>query len=226
MELEAKMMRDKRKNEEYFKSYIAYQNERIEKKVAKLNECNDDAKAGRIRVSLLKYELDLLVAEFSAGFDNSKMTVVLNESIDIANKLINIDYENLLLLLSFSVLLEKTSSIKTLIAREDRTIKGDSLLNFLAEYLCTKKRMWTNDFQYENVYGSLKKLDSNHSNGAVINDYLSSWYDKRKSFSWYEADKSNNDTYVGYWSFEAAALAKIYNLDDTMFIQSEYYPVL
>ena len=41
-------MRDNRKTAFYFDAYIAYENERISKKLNKLESCNDVNKAGRI----------------------------------------------------------------------------------------------------------------------------------------------------------------------------------
>jgi hypothetical protein len=59
-------MRDIRKNQDYFKKYLDYQYSRIEKKTAKLEDCDNDKKQ-RVLMSLTGYEVDLLKAEFSAG---------------------------------------------------------------------------------------------------------------------------------------------------------------
>jgi hypothetical protein len=34
------------------------------------------------------------------------------------------------------------------------------------------------------------------------------------------------DTYVGYWSFESAALAKVMGIDENKLKGNEYYPLL
>ena len=40
----------------------------------------------------------------------------------------------------------------------------------------------------------------------------------------YEAHKSSQNIYYGYWSFEAGAIAKILNLDDSNLKDVPYYP--
>lgn len=45
-----------------------------------------------------------------------------------------------------------------------------------------------------------------------------------KHMNLYNSHKSKANIYCGYWSFEAAAIAKIMGLDDTSFIDNQYYP--
>ena len=56
--------------------------------------------------------------------------------------------------------------------------------------------------------------------------YLSGWYAQCKDCAWYDTENNPNDVYYGYWSFESAAVAKIYGLDPTICAQSPYFPVL
>ena len=48
------------------------------------------------------------------------------------------------------------------------------------------------------------------------------WYQTRKEASWYNSHKSAANIYVGYWSFEVAAVAKIYSVPDSK--KWPYYP--
>ncbi|AUS05351.1 PoNe immunity protein domain-containing protein [Pseudotamlana carrageenivorans] len=45
-----------------------------------------------------------------------------------------------------------------------------------------------------------------------------------KHMNLYDSHKSKWNIYCGYWSFEAAAVVKIMNLDDSSFIDNQYYP--
>lgn len=48
------------------------------------------------------------------------------------------------------------------------------------------------------------------------------WYQTHKDASWYNSHKSTANIYVGYWSFEVAAVAKIYGVPDSK--EWPYYP--
>ena len=55
--------------------------------------------------------------------------------------------------------------------------------------------------------------------------YVKNWYKGFRKLSWHDThthDPAAN--YVGYWAFEAAALAYLLNLDDSSFHQYPYYP--
>ena len=41
---------------------------------------------------------------------------------------------------------------------------------------------------------------------------------------WYDIHKAKEKLYYGYWSFEAGAIAKILNLDDSNLKDVPYYP--
>ena len=57
----------------------------------------------------------------------------------------------------------------------------------------------------------------------LLKKYLTSeWYNG--DCGSYEAHKSKHNIYYGYWSFEAGAIAKILNLDDTSLKNVPYYP--
>ena len=58
----------------------------------------------------------------------------------------------------------------------------------------------------------------------ILSLELSQWYQRRKDAYWYNAHRSKNDTYCGYWCFEIAALSKIFRVDDSGFAQNPYYP--
>ena len=48
------------------------------------------------------------------------------------------------------------------------------------------------------------------------------WYKAHKDTAWYNSHKSSVNIYVGYWSFEVAAVAKIYGVSDSK--EWPYYP--
>lgn len=220
-------MRDKRKSEDYFNSYIAYQEDRIRKKSAKLSDSEgDSAKVGRINQSLLKLKVDMVYAQFSAGADRNKLSNYLEDAQKTASRVISIDYETLLTLLSLSVIMGKKSGSSELIARHSNVVENDKLLNCLAKYIENGKVIWEGGFMIKGLYDSLDNLANASDKESILNTYLSDWYDAHKDFAWYDSHKNDKDTYVGYWSFESAALAKVMGIDQSKLTDNEYYPLL
>lgn len=50
------------------------------------------------------------------------------------------------------------------------------------------------------------------------------WYHIQKDTGIKDSHKSKHNIYYGYWSFETAAIVKIMGLDDSSFIDNQYYP--
>lgn len=125
-------MRDKRKSEDYFNSYVTYQEGRINKKMTKLSDSEgDSAKVERINQSLLKLNVDMVYAQFSSGADKNKLSNYLEDALKTASCVISIDYETLLTLLSLSVIMGKKSGSSELIAKHSNVVENDKLLNCL-----------------------------------------------------------------------------------------------
>lgn len=220
-------MRDKRKSEDYFSSYIDYQEGRISKKSAKLSEGeSDSAKVERINQSLLRLKTDMVYAQFSAGADKNILSNYLEDALKTASQVISIDYETLLNLLSLSVLLGIKVESSEIISKYGDVIRDDKLLNCLAKYIEYGKVVWEGAFAIKGIYDNLNDLANATDKVSIINVYLSDWYDAHKDFAWYESHRNDKDTYVGYWSFESAALTKVMGIEESYFSDNEYYPIL
>jgi hypothetical protein len=221
------MMRDKRMSSDYFNSYIDYQEDRISKKTAKLSDGNGDgARLGRINQSLLSFKMDMVYAQFSVGTGKDKLSNYLEDAINAALKVSNIDYETLLNLLSLSVMIGTKNVSSELIVKYRDIIQNDKILNCFASYIDSAKIVWEGDFIIKGLYDSLDKLATANDKEQIMNTYLSNWYILHKDFSWYDSHKNGKDTYVGYWSFESAALAKVMGIDENKLKGNEYYPLL
>lgn len=221
------MVRDKRKSADYYNSYIDYQGERIRKKSAKLLDSgSDSAKAERINQSLLKFKADMVYAQFSVGAVKNKLTYYLVDALRTASQVIHIDYEILLNLLSLSVMMEIRSDSSAFIAKHRDVIQNDKILNCLAEYLQSGKVVWEGSFTIRELYDRLDNLANAADKESIMAAYLSDWYHAHKDFAWYGSHENDKDTYVGYWSFESAALAKVMGVDESKLRGKEYYPLL
>lgn len=203
-----------------------YQYSRIEKKVAKLKDAAEDKKQ-RILVSLTGYELDLLKAEFSMGATKDKLKTLLNRAIKIVSEYKNITYEDLLNLISLSIMVHDKSEVIKLIKLHQDKIEKDRLLKFLSMYIMGEKPRWDKTIGLSGEFTLLNKVFESQSKEAELCDYLKEWYKKRAGYSWYNSHLSSSDTYCGYWSFESAAIAAILELNkDALKEESEYYPYL
>lgn len=70
---------------------------------------------------------------------------------------------------------------------------------------------------------TLKKAYESEKPEELIRHYLEyEWY--RADCGYYEDHKSELDIYCGYWSFEAAAVAKIIGINDNGMENMPYYP--
>lgn len=62
---------------------------------------------------------------------------------------------------------------------------------------------------------------------ALMAGFLKVWYNQSRGQNWWGQHKRVGDgTYVydGYWCFEAAAVTKLLNIDDSSYRDNEYYP--
>lgn len=105
-------------------------------------------------------------------------------------------------------------------------IYKDKLLKFLAIYLKEADIKWEGEFTIPAVYGKLETIYLSDDKESVLLEYLNVWYEEHKDTSWYGSDSSNNDIYVGYWSFESAAIAKIMKITERKLGKNVYYPKL
>ena len=216
-------MRDTRKNEEYFEKYLEFQYSRIEKKYAKLAEA-DDIKKQRVLMSLTGYEIDLLKAEFSFGATKEKMKSLLSKAVSIVTEYRNITYEDLLNLLSMSIMLNEINESLELIRANKDKVFNDRLLNALALFIQGKEPVWNDSLALPKDFAELDKVFKSPAKDSELLAYLNSWYDNHSGYSWYNSHLSTNDTYCGYWSFESAAIAIILGISDSKLKDSKYYP--
>ena len=103
-------------------------------------------------------------------------------------------------------------------------IDKDRLLKFLTTYLEKSTVIWEGEFIIPDIYSKLKDIGVSANKESILLEYLNDWYTDRKDTSWYDSDKGSNETYVGYWSFECAAIAKAMKIDDDRLKENVYYP--
>lgn len=218
-------MRDKLKNKDYYKSFLNYQYERIEKKTAKLKESVGE-KRQRVLLPLTGYEIDLLKAEFSAGASKENLKTLLIRAMDIVSENCNMTFDDLLTLLSLAVLLDAESDAGKLIEVNENMIGSDRLLDCISSYIKSGTINWDKNIPLKEEYDLLNQVFCASDKEEALKEYLAKWYEAHSGYAWYNAHLRDTDTYCGYWSFESAAIVKMMNLDSTKIDDSVYYPVL
>lgn len=216
-------MRDNRKGQDYYKAYLEYQYSRIEKKSAKLKECDGDKKQ-RVLISLTGYEVDLLKAEFSAGASKEDIKTLLIRAIDIVSENKKVTYDDLLVLLSLSVMLGLEKHAQKLTKANVEVIKEDRLLSYISSFIDTGKAEWNKNIPLVKECTLMDKVFSGEDKNKAMSAYLKAWYTNHSGYAWYDSHLRDSDTYCGYWSFESAAVSIILGLDDNSLAALENYP--
>lgn len=220
-------MRDSRKNKEYFNEYLEYQYARIQKKIDKLNESNnDETKRQRILMSLTNYEIDLLKAEFSNGASKEKLRILLTRAINLLKDYKNMTKEDLLILLSLAVILGIENEAVKLVEENSERICDERLLNCIGKYILTNNIVWDENILLRKEYEDLQGVFIPSKNQEKLGEYLDSWYLAHSEYAWYDEHLRDTDTYCGYWSFESAALVKMLSFEEEEMRSKIYYPVL
>lgn len=217
------MIRDTRKDTQYFMSYMDDQKRRIKREEQKLLYSTRSSEK-RINRAILMYKLDLMTAGFSGGAGKQELINFLDDMYDTALEIERIDYEQMLVILSVSIISGyRSDKIQALIHKQCRMIDADRLLHCFAVYLCNGCVKWTGKFLYD-IFSALEPLEKADNKEKILSEYLDTWYENHKYFAWYGSDKNGKDTYTGYWSFETAALAIIFNVPDKELKKNVYFP--
>ena len=222
-------MRDTRKTEAYFDTYIAYEEERIQKKTEKLVQCDDEAKAQRISGSLFLYQMNLLVASFSKGANKTALAALFQDCCGTAQRMTTLTYEDALRMASFSVMLECQEAFQKVAERFSKMFESDRLLRGLCSFAVSGTAIWEGEYRFPAVYEDMEDvLTAQEKRGKekALLCYLSGWYNRNRESAWYGTLNSSHDVYYGYWSFESTAMAVIYGLDQEYLAQNEYFPNL
>ncbi|RAJ88080.1 uncharacterized protein DUF1910 [Chitinophaga dinghuensis] len=78
---------------------------------------------------------------------------------------------------------------------------------------------------WPSLYQSLLEITRMNKEEATVamKQYLEKWYDLHSNDPWYN-NHTKDHAYTGYWCWEAGAITKIMQLDDSSFKDSPYYP--
>src|SRR5699024_910978 len=184
---------------------------------------------GRHLINLL-YGMENIRAKYSIGKNISTIEEDFEYAlIDIKNtRKEDIGYLNLLWMISPGILLETDKENMKILAK---IVENQDMKDFVIDYLlCASNRGWTkvnNTFFKEARYTKTKEIidlaeTDKEAASERLHTYMEKeWFQGHYDYEWRNAHKEPG--YVGFWSFETAAIAKILKLDDESLQNNIHY---
>lgn len=238
------MMRDNLCIEEKCREGIEYNKEFIEENREDIKGLEEDIRNGIQKypkdnksiiearhLTTFKYEMENIRAKYSLGEDISTIEEEFDNAIYDLENVINkkAGYLNLLWMISLGILLETD---KKNIERLSKLAEKENIQDSVIDYLLYASDIgWTkitNIYYKENPYSKTKEIieltqkDKNKASKRMQQYMEKEWFQGHYDYEWKNAHKEPG--YVGFWSFETAALAKILGIDDSSLIGSNHYP--
>ncbi|ATP40197.1 hypothetical protein CSE16_09150 [Solibacillus sp. R5-41] len=178
-----------------------------------------------------KYEMENIRAKYSLGDDISTIEEDYHNAIDDLEKTGTgkVGYIFMNWTISLGILLETDKkNIERLSKVVEKKEINDAVIDFL---LCASDIGYTkiiNEYYKENPYAKTREIidlaqtDKKEASKRLQTYMEKEWFKGHYDYEWKNAHKEPG--YVGYWSFETAALAKILELDDTSLVNNNHYP--
>lgn len=245
-------MRDLIKNKLYFEEIIFNSRKSIERlnNSLKTGQVHID-RVNSVKFSIVQYNISIIFCKYSSGYkvedlipdlinsihltfecwDNSRKIKYESEMLDQYSLG---SYDLILCMLSLSYLLNLPDyEFSKLVYILDRDKVKDQLYEFIIKHKLRNREVIHGEsyrvfFGIPQVYSKLRKaiIETNKKTGAkLLYEFITKdWYSNHKESSWYNSHKDKYNTYLGYWSFETAAIVKILGIDDSSFINCQYYP--
>ncbi|MBH0043521.1 PoNe immunity protein domain-containing protein [Pseudoalteromonas sp. SWXJZ10B] len=240
------MLRDKLKSKAYFDEQVEFSLETIQEYIDDLKNDNSLTVNSKMRFSfrLVDYTSRLLHERYSRGDNLTELKPHLLEALEYrqwqkdyadalpANEQKNrIDWEELheddlrrtIIWLTFAYCLGMGEDyyLKTLelIANQGQ----DALLDNLAIAMGDSERQAATKPLFKKRFGKLYNVieGSPEQRPELVKAYLDAWYKAEGSPDYHLMD---TDAYIGYWCWGSALVVKLYNIDDSSFIDHPYYP--
>lgn len=221
-------MRDHKKNESYFLNYINMQTLLLEKLEKGLVNVGTDIQKKRRYISAIAIaKYSLIKAKYSAGFQVTEVKqqyeALLKDMFEfwMENSSMLYMYDMMALAVLFDISKADFLILYDLVKKHNRE---DALTNFYSEYMLNSNIAIHGDVSYGYPYDTLKNIIiSEDDRVKKLKKYIEDdWYKGNHEAFWFDSHKK--DSYYGYWSFEAGAIAKILNIDDSSLKDTPYYP--
>lgn len=221
--MKTEIMRDTLKTKAYFNEYICEESERATKFKNKI--ASGTLAADRVlpvKRKLFSISINLLIAKYSAGTSIDELRMEFLQIIGTVEDCWSaVSYDENLRLLSLCVLFNVDDDIKD---RVSKLIGEKGEIDSLIEYLYPGGSQGCFSLCYPDVYAELWDVFCSGDIAAIKVYLQKKWYKSHRDSYWYDAHKSKERLYFGYWAFEVAALMKVLNMDAAGLEGVQYFP--
>ena len=214
------------KDIKYFNTFINEDLARVKKFSDKLE--NGEVKEDRIlpvKSKVHDLKLGIMIAGYSKG---DELTLLEEEYLDLLAEWEEVwepeYYNKNLKMISLGILFQVdrafVKKVKNMLKKSNI---NDWLYNFLLDSLDGEQIEVSKERLFPNTFTTLQRVVYEENKIELLKKYLNNdWYNE--DCGCYEAHKSKQNIYYGYWSFEAGAIAKILKINDTQLRDTQYYP--
>ncbi|WP_026652917.1 PoNe immunity protein domain-containing protein [Butyrivibrio proteoclasticus] len=237
-------MRDDRCDKKRLEIILKYNPEFIEESKAKIRDLINDEDNGiqryprqnsdiiySTKLSIVKDIRELMHAQYSYGMNMEEFDGLYDEMMNyiLDTNVEEIGYINLLYLISYGVLLQKErdSLIKLAKKMDDEEI-NDILLDALLNLYGVKRSFQSDGYAKENPYKYMVEIidsayDKKEDTSTLLSSYINNkWLRGHSDLGW--PKNISQKGYRGIWAYEAAAVAKLFDIDDSKLRESPHYP--
>lgn len=177
------------------------------------------------------YKRDIIRAKYSLGYEIQAIEADFEEALFYLEKMEKDDvgYLNLLMMISLGILLETD---QTKMVRLARIVEKGKVNDFVIAFLLrtyqigleTVNLTFVQELPYVITGDIIVNAEKDKRKASeLLYEYVTEyWFHFHYDYGWRSAHEEPG--YVGFWSFEAAALAKILNLDDRRLKTNRHYP--
>lgn len=222
-------MRDYKKDVTYYENYISSHKILLEKIQEGIQTSGDDEER-RMRYVLAKGNTlyNLIKANYSMGNSIDVVKSYFDELLDEMEEFF-CEYSSILYMydmMALAILFEVSRDRFSVLCDITHKLKKEDAITHLYEnYFYNKTISVNGKTLYGNPYDKLLEIIGKEDVQKNLANYLKKdWYKENRQAFWHDSHKAKQDVYVGYWSFEAGAIAKILNLDDDILKDVPYYP--
>ena len=218
-------MRDTIKTKEYFDEYIL-------KMLNGAKRFEDGIEAGEykedrilhVKDYILQKKIGIIIAKYSRGDTIEEIKREFESIIDLfCEAWDDTVYDSNISFASLSYLLGIDSDKMDLIKNK---LKKSKIYDSLMEYILTgdKSNLDEEKLSFPSSYKKIVKAINNEDKNTFLK-YLRGWYKNHLRSAWYGTHESKTPyVYYGYWCFEAGAIVKRLQLDDSDLKNEQYYP--
>lgn len=230
------MPRSIKKSSDYFDSYIKSKSDSLVLFRNKLESSPNLEQEDEERISrfILMFNLRKLIAMYSRGSSVDSLKLELPQLASDFKKAQSFvenyedDFELLetyvdyLWLVSLGILINDSNWVFENLKFQPHPTKDFLLDFFLEKQQKSDDRVVFHQKQFSLLQSAI--IESPDKSQEKIQEFLEGYYQSMNKTYWYGSHKSDSNSFFGYWCFEAAAVVKVCNFDDSSFRNHPLYP--